>query len=172
MTRDDFNAAREAVYSEWTERSPQEDLLSDFVWLTMERHNVHPAPWTMALLLNWQTALSVFTVQLQARKPEECMKLSRWLVEASAALQEAFAKAGTPAPSGPAEIYRQLLASGYEPPTIIEHPEREGEAPAEPEQSPGPPLKGVRGMSPAHREVRPPLQNESKPAQGAQSCTS
>ena len=84
--------------------------------MTMERHNVHPAPWTMALLLNWETALEVYTDQLRARKPEECMKLSRWLVEACAALQDAFIKAGTPAPSGPAEVYRQLLQSGYEPP--------------------------------------------------------
>jgi len=121
MTKDEFNAARKAVYRDWTCETPEECRLSEFVWLTMERHNVHPAPWTMALLLNWEVALRVFTAALAAGKPEECMRLSRWLGDASLGLQDSFARAGTPAPSGPAEVYRQLLAGGYEPPTVIGH---------------------------------------------------
>ena len=123
MTTDDYNTARRAIFALWTDGDPQDKALCDFVRLTMERHNVHPAPWTMALLLNWHTALRFFTAQLGSGKAEDCMKLSKWLVDACGALQDCFARAGTPAPSGPAEIYRQLLSGGYRPPCILREPE-------------------------------------------------
>ena len=155
MTDEQYYSAKHALYPRWE----QNHEFSEFIRLTLERHNVHPAPWTMALLLNWQMAVEAFTERVDEHKPDDCMKLSKWLVEASLALQESFAKAGTPAPSGPAEIYRQLLASGYEPPTVIECGDKESKPALEAED------KGLQPLVSCREENRtPPLE--------ADSCTS
>ena len=90
--------------------------LDKFIGATLERHNVHPAPWTAALILNFEAALAAFSAKLAENKHEDCAKLSKWLVDACLSLQESFMKAGTPAPSGPAEFYLELLKKGYRPP--------------------------------------------------------
>jgi hypothetical protein len=112
MSSDSFCNALKSVHAVW----PMDGWLLGFIEATVERHNVHLAPWTVALLLNFVTAVNAFSKALNAGKLDECAKLSKWLVDASLSVQESFIKAGTPAPSGPAELYQELLKRGYVPP--------------------------------------------------------
>ncbi len=115
MTHEGFLEALHSVRETW----PMNERLSGFIEATIDRHNVHLAPWTVALMLNFTTAVDAFSKRLDEGKLDDCSKMSRWVVDASLSLQESFAKAGTPAPSGPAELYAELLKRGYVPPESL-----------------------------------------------------
>jgi hypothetical protein len=152
MTQNDFFTAMEAVYRPYG-ATPR----LQFIMTTLERHNVHLAPWTAALILNFETACDAFGEKLAEKKLDDCMKLSKWLVDACLSLQESFIRAGTPAPTGPAELYQDMLKHGYIPPGFkcqSVGPSSSSDTPARQSDIPLTPFQGgtrtVLGDSPAH----------------------
>ena len=87
----------------------------EFVEATCERHQVHVAPWTLAFILDFCAALDIYSIAVDGHSVDDAMKAGKWLRDAAAALQHSFIEAGTPAPSGPAELYKILLAAGFRP---------------------------------------------------------
>ena len=117
-TTEEWAAAMAAVGTS----PPGSAALMVFLQATCERHAVHLAPWTAALMFDFCVALDQYSRAMQREAYEETMKLSKWLRDSADALQESLIKAGTPAPSGPAELYQALLAAGFRALTVNEVP--------------------------------------------------